>query len=196
MSKVGSMVLSVALAAALAQGTVAQPAPSSTTASVPGLRIDENVIELKATVVGVDPATRRITLKGPEGNVRTVVAGPEVRNFERIAAGDRVIVRYVEALSIELGMGGTAAVARTEGEVVDRARPGTRPGGQVVHEIRVTTTVIAVDPATRSVTLKGPDETVDVVVEDPAQFARVRAGDQVDVVHTQALAVAIQQSGK
>jgi hypothetical protein len=43
-----------------------------------------------------------VTLKGPQGNVVDVVAGDEVKNFDQIKVGDFVVVRYAEALTLEL----------------------------------------------------------------------------------------------
>ena len=58
--------------------------------------------EISAQVVAIDKATRTVTLKGPQGNVVDVVAGDEVKNFAQIKVGDFVVVRYAEALTLEL----------------------------------------------------------------------------------------------
>ena len=52
--------------------------------------------------MAIDKATRTLTLKGPEGNVMDVVAGDEVKNFDQIKLGDFVVVRYAQALTLEL----------------------------------------------------------------------------------------------
>jgi len=51
--------------------------------------------------------------------------------------------------------------------------------------------VVAVDPAMQSVTLRGPERTVDVKVADPEQFKLIAKGDQVQATYTQAVAIAV-----
>ena len=56
--------------------------------------------------------------------------------------------------------------------------------------------VVAVDPATQTVTLKGPQRTVDLKVRDPKQFALVSKGDQVEATYTEAVAIAVTPAKK
>ena len=70
--------------------------------SEPGKASVAVAAKISAQVVGIDKATRTVTLKGPEGNVVDVVAGDEVKNFDQIKLGDFVVVRYAEALTLEL----------------------------------------------------------------------------------------------
>jgi Cu/Ag efflux protein CusF len=49
-----------------------------------------------------------------------------------------------------------------------------------------------VDPANQIVTLKGPNQTVDLRIADQEQFKRIAKGDQVEAKFTQALAVAVE----
>ena len=72
-------------------------------------------LQVSATVVGIDKATRTVTLKGPNGDVVDIVASDEVKNFDQIKVGDSVVARYAQALTLELkktkGVAG-ATVAR------------------------------------------------------------------------------------
>jgi hypothetical protein len=43
------------------------------------------------------------------------------------------------------------------------------------------------------VTLRGPERTVDLKVRDPAQFALIAKGDQVQVTYAEALAVKVER---
>ena len=61
-----------------------------------------DAIELKATVVAINYQTREVTLKGPEGNVVNVIAGPEVQRLNEVAVGDSVVARLTRAISIEV----------------------------------------------------------------------------------------------
>ena len=59
------------------------------------------------------------------------------------------------------------------------------------RRVTIVADVVAVDTATQLVTLKGPKRTVDMVVSDPQQLARVAKGDQVEVTYQQGLLMAL-----
>jgi Cu/Ag efflux protein CusF len=157
----------------------------------PGLAGAAGTVRLTATITAIDAATRTVTLKGPQGNEFSVVAGPDVRNFAQMKVGDKVDVQYLEALMIELRKGSTAPVSRTESAAVGAAKPGALPAGMAGRQVTVTAEVVAVDPARQVVTLRGPQRTVEVKVKDPAQFKLVAKGDRVEATYTQAVAIAV-----
>ncbi|HXX86384.1 MAG TPA: hypothetical protein VEN29_20690 [Casimicrobiaceae bacterium] len=164
--------------------------------SEPGKAGVAGTVDVTATIVAIDKAARDITLKGPKGNEVVVTAGPEVKNFDQMKVGDQVHAKYVEALVLELKKGGGATVARTEQAGVMGAKPGAQPAGLVGRQVTVVADVIAVDPATQTVTLKGPQRTVEVKVADADQFKRIAKGDQVEATYTQALAMVVEPSPK
>ena len=88
-------------------------------------------------MTAVDAATRTITLKGPKGKVVDVIAGDKVRNFDQIQVGDKVVVQYREALSLELRKT-EGKPGASEAAVAARAKPGERPAGVVAREVQVT----------------------------------------------------------
>ena len=181
---------SLAATAALAQ----QPAggATSTTASAPGKRVDTNTVTATAKVEAVDRAKRSVTLRGPDDKPVTLTLGPEVKNFDMIKAGDMVVVKYVEALSIELKKGGTAPVAKTETGGMAKAKPGEVPAAVAGRQTKVVTNVIAMDDKKQTVTLKGPEGAPrEVKVQDPAQYKLAKVGDQVEITYTEAFAVAL-----
>ena len=61
-----------------------------------------DAVEVKATVVAIDYQTRKVTLKGPEGNIVNVTAGPEVKRLSEVKPGDSVVARLTRAVSIEV----------------------------------------------------------------------------------------------
>jgi hypothetical protein len=159
-------------------------------ASEPGKVVVVAAAEVVATVVAIDKATRTVTLKGPQRTV-DVVAGDEVRNFDQIRLGDRVAVKYQEALTLELKKTRTTG-APTETEVAVRSKPGERPGGSVKREITILADVVAVDPKKSIISLKGPrGNVVDLKVQNPDHFKVVKKGDQVEAVYSEAIAVAV-----
>ena len=61
--------------------------------------IRTRVIQIKATVEDVDYDKRQVTLRGPQGNERTIDVGDNVPNFDQIKKGDTVLVRHTEAVA-------------------------------------------------------------------------------------------------
>jgi Cu/Ag efflux protein CusF len=179
---------------------IAWPAIAQTTGTVagsaPGKAGVAETVKVTATITAIDKATRDITLKGPKGNEVTLTAGPDVKNFDQLKVGDQVNVQYVEALTLELKKGGGMAVARTDSAGAAGAKPGDKPAGVVGRQVTIVADVVDVNPAKQSITLKGPNRTVDLVVADPAQFKLIAKGDQVEAKYTQALAITVEPAAK
>jgi Cu/Ag efflux protein CusF len=193
------VILSVALIVAASVPAFAQK-PAATGGTVmetaPGKGTVTSVAKITASVEAIDAAKRAITLKGPEGKVVTITAGPEVKNFDQIKVGDFLVVRYIEALSLELKKGGTALRQRTDQDMGVAAKPGERPAGAVGTKTTVIADVIAVDPKKQVVTLRGPERTVDLKLRDPEQFKLVKVGDQVEATFTEAAAISVEPAPK
>ncbi len=170
--------------------TMAQT-PLVTGGAKPGMVGTASTITIKATVVAVDKALRDVTLKGPQGNELTVTAGADVKNFDAIKVGDVVNATYKQAVTVELKKGGGMAVGRAESQGAMKMNSGETVSGTVGRRVTIVADVVAVDPATQVVTLRGPKRTVDIVVSDPEQFKRVAKGDQVEVTYIQAFAAAL-----
>jgi len=190
----------VVLAAAFAANVFAQQ-PAATGGAVvtsePGKATITEAAQVSAQVVGLDKATRTVTLKGPKGNVVDIVAGDEVKNFDQIKLGDYVFVRYLQSLTLELATtkGGIREGAEREGAA--RAQPGERPAGVAARQVTVLADVIGVDPKKKTITLKGPKgNVVELPVQNPEQFKVVKKGDQVAATYTEALAVSVEPAPK
>jgi Cu/Ag efflux protein CusF len=187
--------IGLAVAAAVAAPVIAQTS-SVMAGSAPGKAGVAQTVQLTATITAIDKATRDVTLRGPQGKEVTVTASPDVKNFASMHVGDRVDVQYVEAVTLELKKGGGQKVARTEQAAAMGAKPGEQPAGAAGRQVTIVADVIAVDPATQSVTLRGPKHTVSLMISDPEQFKRIAKGDQVEATYTQALALAVEPAAK
>ena len=190
-----SYILGLAVSVAIALPIAAQTG-QVVTASGPGKAGVAQTVDVTATITAIDKATRDVTLKGPQGNEMTVTAGPKVKNFDKLKVGDQVKAKYVEALTLQLIKGGGQKVSRTEDVGGARAKEGAQPGGAVGRQVTIIADVIGLDPAKQTVTLKGPERTVQLVVKDPEQFKLISKGDQVEATYTQALALAVQPAKK
>jgi len=180
--------------AAVLASPVAAQTGTAVVGKGPGIAGAAQTVKLTATITAIDPKTRDITLKGPQGNEVTVTAGPEVKNFAQMKVGDKVDVEYIEALTLELKKGGGQAVAKTESAGAARAAPGQAPGGIVGRQVKVVADVVAVDKEKSMVTLKGPQRTVELKVQDPKQLALIAKGDQVEATYTEAVAIGVTPS--
>src|SRR4030095_4518023 len=182
--------------AVLAVVFLAGPAAAQTGGAIvgtaPGKAAIAQTVKVTATITAIAKATRDVTLKGPQGNLMTITAGPDVKNFDQLKVGDQVDLQYVEALTLELKKGGGLVVGRTEKADAVGAKKGETPGGAVGRQVTIVADVVAVDPAKQVVTLKGPKQTVNLRIPDPAQFKNIAKGEQVQARYTQAMAVAVE----
>ena len=185
-----SIVLSLAIVVLAAAPVCAQPAkPAQPAAGV------VTSVTAVATVVAVDLKTREVTLKKEDGEMVTLVASEEARNLPQLAKGDIVTVTYEVGLVVALGAPGKAPV-RVEDTQVSRTPAGAKPGGSVQQTTAVTATVVAIDAATRTVTLKGPKQTVALPVSKDIDLSKVKVGDQVGAVYQESLALSVEPAKK
>ena len=183
--------LVAAVLAGIASTVLAQPEVSTHVASGVGAVMATRTVKATSTVVGIDTATRTVSLRGRHGKVTDLQVGDDVRNFDQIHKGDTVNVEYTEALSVSMTRQ-SGMRSSIERETVERAPPGTKPGGKIGREVTVTADVVKVDHKSGMVTLKGPKgRMVDVYVSDPQQLKAVRRGNQVQAVYTEAMAISV-----
>jgi hypothetical protein len=180
----------LALTLVIAQAASAQNTEGAA-ASGPGVVAAGRSVEAAATITAIDKATRTIKLKGPKGDIHSVVAGAEVKNFDKLKVGDTVVAKYVEALVVELKKGGGQPLGMTESSGTAAAKPGEAPGAGAARQVKLVGNVVALDAATQTVTLKGKTRTVDMQVKDPEQFKLIAIGDQIQATYTDAVAVAV-----
>jgi len=171
-------------------------APSAQTGQVmagsaPGKAGVAQTISVTATITAINRDTRTVQLKTDQGRETSVVAGPEVKNFDRLKVGDKVDVAYVEAFALELKKGGGQPVARTEYGSVGTAPVGGTPGADAGRQVVIVADVVDVDAATQTVTLRGPQRTVNLRVRDPEQFKLIAKGDQIEATYTEAAAISV-----
>ena len=67
----------------------------------PGV-IDVTTTEITARVEAIDYANRTVDLRGPQGNVRTLKVGDEVKRLNEVKVGDEVVVRNTQAVAINV----------------------------------------------------------------------------------------------
>ena len=145
-----------------------------------------------ATVEAIDAPTRTVTLKKPDGTFVTTVAGPDIKRFAEIKVGDKVNARYYENVVVRLKQPGEPDV--------DSGAKGTTgseqalPGGTKAKQLTITATITAIDPNTPSITFTGPNGwKYTSKVQDTEALAKVKVGDKVDIVWTEAMLVSLER---
>ena len=176
------------------------PLALAQTASPPTGAAVSRQASLTATVESVDMVTREVVLRGENGRLVTIIAGPEVRNLAQVKAGDRVVIDYTEALAVEIARPGDTRPPVASGTVAGRAEPGQRPGAAAGQMVRVRVRIDAVDTDAWTVTFTDPHGvTHTVAVRDPGarDFVRtVRLGEQVDITYSEAFAIRVEPGAR
>ncbi|HSE96249.1 MAG TPA: hypothetical protein VLD61_10170 [Methylomirabilota bacterium] len=173
----------------------AATADAQTKAGSPMATSETQVTRLTATVEAVDVQKRMLTLKGSDGQPRTIHVDEQVKNLPQVKVGDRVILEYHESLAIELREPTEAERAnpKTVEAMAGTAPAGQKPAAGAGRRVRAVVTITAIDAGKQTVTIKGPEgNTLTVKARDPKNLAKVKVGDTLVVTYTEALAVAVR----
>ena len=154
-----------------------------------------HTVQLSAVVEAIDMETRQVTLRGPEGNSRTLTVREDARNLDQVDVGDTVNVEYVQNLTIEVFANDGMEPGTGQLSAVQRAKEGEMPGMAVMDTSIVTATVEAIDIEANTFKLKWPDgEIKEYVARDPENLKKADVGDLVVVSYTEALAVVVEKT--
>lgn len=151
--------------------------------------------EVTGTVVVVNPQTRMLTIRQPDGVFEVIHVPSEVQRLDEIRIDDTLTIDYVEAVAIDLQKGNAAAAAPGAVATRDVDREGGRlPAGSIQETITLVGIVEVVNTAESKVTVRGPENTVTVNIRDPALLAEVSVGDSVTVTYISAVAASIERA--
>lgn len=146
-------------------------------------------------VVNVDPDSNAVLVKGPNGNLVEIIAGDEAKNIGNVKKGDIVTLTRGAAVVAGLEPIGSKDTALMEQvERISRAPDGGKPG--VMREITTTITaqITNVDVNKRTVTFRGPRETLRTVkVQDPnIDLAAIKKGQMAKFVIKEVVAITVK----
>ncbi len=134
----------------------------------------------------------RVSGSVANGNLKSIHVGPEVQRFGELKVGDKVTMRYTEAIVAEIKRAGEATTPGKEETKVVRGT-GPRPGGTATNKMTTTVTVLAIDGKAPAVTVKTEDgRTVSFRVADASNLEGVKVGDRVQITYTEALAISVE----
>ena len=167
----------------------------STASAQESVQISETQ-EISATIIAVDQELRLVTLRGPQGNLTAIEAGPEVRNLAQVEVGDTLRVVYERTYIATLTDAEVASPGTDIAAAAVRAEVGETPGGAVGTMSTMMVTIESIGPEGRSATFRGPDgqlQAIDVQRPEGREFSRgLNPGDVVQLTFAEALAIMVE----
>lgn len=157
----------------------------------------EDKLEMSATVTAVDPAQRLITVKPDDGDPVDFEAADSIKNLDQVKAGDQVVLTVTEALAWQVRPAGEGGPGVSAGDEITTAPPGAKPSLAAKRTFKLTASITALDLAKGTVTLTGPQgNSRTFKARDPGNLKKVKVGDLVDLVYSQAVALAVRPATK
>ena len=172
--------------------TAAVLVPMAHTAMAQSKTVKSEMRTETGTVEAVEAQSRTVTVKKSDGTFVTIVAGPDITRFAEVKVGQKINVRYYENVIVLVKKPGepdtdTKAKATTGSEQV-------MPGGTKATQRTITATITAIDPTMPSITFTGPNGwKYSSKVQDMEALAKVKVGDKVDIVWTEAMLVSLER---
>lgn len=168
------------------------PVDVQVTSNEPGKVAVAGLAKDSALVTGIDKAARTVTLKRANGRTFDAVCGDDVKNFDQIRLGDQVVIRYVQALSLEVRKN-TGLRERVEGSDSVKAAACEIPAHAVGRTVTILADVIEVSPKKKTITVEAPKgNIVELAVENPDHFKVVKKGDQIQADYVEAVAISVE----
>jgi len=65
-------------------------------------KVTVDIIEKTSTVMAIDVANRKATLKGPDGKIQNIDVSDEVENLENVKVGDLVVHQVTETVAVDI----------------------------------------------------------------------------------------------
>jgi Cu/Ag efflux protein CusF len=173
------MILAAAALAAFAAPAAAQ------TKTLPG--------EMKtatATVESIEKSTREVTIKDDKGLYHTIEVPKDNTRFDAIKVGDKVTARYYDNVVLRVKAPGEKDADSSTAGLTQSAT--AKPGGTVATQRTITATITEIDQKVPSITFTGPHNwKYSSRVEDKAALSKVKVGDKVDIVWTEAVMISL-----
>jgi hypothetical protein len=183
----------VGLVLVLNAGAQAQSDKGAESTTKPEGVTSATVLTLHGKIVDVNKAKKLVTLEGPEGRKVTLnVQNPY--NLEAAKIGAPVVARFYEVVTIRKKKPGEEVPSVSLKEGIVTARPGGLRGAAASQQASVVVSVVAKDTSNGTVTVKGPDGSMETVkARDPKNLSRLNVGDELVVSVSRALAISLEK---
>lgn len=152
-------------------------------------------IVVTAMVEAINHETRRVSLRGPEGDVHSFVVGEEAQNLDQVNIGDTVVAEYVQTMNIDVIDGEGAEPIVGEAMMIERAEKGAEPGMTEVDAVVVTATLVEINMENNTFKLKGPEGNVnEYQAVNPENLKLVQVGDLVVMTYIESVGISVEKS--
>jgi len=153
-----------------------------------------SLVTMQGTVTDIVKETRDVTLKGANGELVTVTAGPEVKRFDEITVGDVITFDYYTYLKAEFRTPTSEEKAEPfvvlEGE--DKAPAGEAPAGAVGQMVKAVVTIEILNRPQMLATVLGPNGNyLTIPMQDAAFMEQLRIGQVVILTYAEVVAVSL-----
>ena len=155
-----------------------------------------SLVSMQGTVTDIVKETRDVTLKGANGELVTVTAGPEVKRFDEITVGDVITFDYYTYLKAEFRTPTATELAEPfvvlEGE--DKAPAGEAPAAAVGEMVKAIVTIEILNRPQMMATVEGPNGNyLTIPMTDAAFMEKLHIGQVVILTYAEAIAVSLMK---
>ena len=191
----GLLILGFALNPAMPLARAEATAPASA-GDAESLRA-ATVLTIHGTVTAVDKAEKLVTIQVTGGQKYTLKVENPV-NLDAASVGTGVVVRYYEAVSVRKKKAGESLPALSVSGGVVTAKAGGVPGAVADEHLKAVVSVVQVDKANGTVTIKGADGSVETAkANNPKVLSHLKAGDELVITASRATAISLdKEAGK
>jgi len=155
-----------------------------------------SLVSAEGTVTEIDKQTRKLTLKGPDGELATVTASEDVKRFNEIAVGDVITFEYYTYMMAEFRKPTEAEIAEPIVAVAEagKAPEGMDPGAVVGAVVKAVVTVEILNRPNMLATVRGPrGNYLTIEMEDEALMRNLNIGQQVILTYAEAMAISLNK---
>lgn len=155
-----------------------------------------SLVETEGTVTEINKETRDITLLGPQGNLMTIEAGPEVKRFDEIAVGDVIVFDYWTYILAEFRRPTAEELAEPLVIVAEggKAPDDMAPGAVLGAVVKAVVSIEVLNRPYMQVTVRGPQGNYTTLpMQDKNLIEQLNVGEIVILTYAEAVAVSLEK---
>ncbi|HEX2957378.1 MAG TPA: hypothetical protein VHO70_11130 [Chitinispirillaceae bacterium] len=152
-------------------------------------------INRSGTIEKVIPDSQKVKVKTDDGRTLTFTVTPDI-NLNNIREGDRINATFFQSVALDVHQ--PTAEERKNPLTIEQTLipppPGVNPQAGGIRQIRALITIDKVNKADQTVLVSGPDgESGIIYVQDTSMLDKLKEGQQVTIVYTEAVAVKLEK---
>jgi len=169
-----------------------KPADASAAANGDGVG-SATAVALHGKIVAVDKHAKLVTLEGPGGR-KVILKVDNPSNLAAAKVGEPFVVRFYEVATIRKKHPGETIPSASVKEGISTAGPGEVPGAVTAGQVSIVVSVVAIDRAKGTITVKGSDEAVETVkARYPQKLKLLKVGDELVVSLWRGIAISLEK---